>query len=119
MKWWERNKVDATGAKLIVAKYDRLKDWRMDPKGYFLIRVNHKEKSLEVGYCKKVNTIDIIIQGKTAMDVFNTIIREGLVSSLQHAADLGAELQKAEIALHLDIEYVQDSPLNFKRKISK
>ncbi len=51
------------------------------------------------------------------MEVFNTIIRENLISSLQHAADLGAELQKAEIALKHGIRYVQDDPLDFSVKL--
>ena len=52
-----------------------------------------------------------IIVGKTAMEIFNTIIKEKLVSSLQHAADLGAELKKAQIALENDLDYIQDSDL--------
>lgn len=115
MKWWERNKVDASNARVIKAEYNKLKDWRIDTKGYFLIRVN--DSVIEAGYCKKDNKVLIIIQGKKAIDIFNTIVREGLVSSLQHAADLGAELQKAEIALELGVEYIQDQPLVFKKKV--
>lgn len=32
----------------ITAKYHRIKDWRMDPKGYFLIAIDQKKKSLEL-----------------------------------------------------------------------
>jgi len=121
-KWWdpekEKNKVkDADEAEKIEAKYDRIKDWKMDPKGYFLIKVDRDEKLIEVGYVQKDNKVEKIIVGKTAMEVFNTIIKEELVSLLQHAADLGAELQKAEIALREGIEYVQDDPLDFSKKV--
>ena len=120
-KWWdpekERNKVKNTEiAEIIHAKYDRIRDWRMDTVGYFLIKVNREKQQIEAGFCKSGNKVEKIIIGKTAMEVFNTIIREDLISSLQHAADLGAELQKAEIALQLGLIYVQDDPLDFNKK---
>jgi len=120
-KWWnpkkERNKVkNKEKAQIIQAKYSRIRDWKMDPAGYFLIKVNKEQKTIEAGFCKSQNKIEKIIVGKTAMEVFNTIIRENLVSTLQHAADLGAELQKAEIALKEKIKYIQDDPLDFNLK---
>ena len=30
--------------KRLVARYHKIKDWKMDPKGYFLIRVDKKKK---------------------------------------------------------------------------
>lgn len=117
-KWWdpekERNIIkDQEKAEIIQAKYDRIRDWRMDPTGYFLIKINKDKQQIEAAFCKSQNKVEKIIIGKTAMEVFNTVIREKLVSSLQHAADLGAELQKAEIALNQKIKYVQDDPLDF------
>ena len=113
----ERNRVkDAGEAEIIEAKYDRIRDWKMDPAGYFLIRINREEGTIEAGFCKASNKVEKVIIGKTAIEVFNTIIRENLVSSLQHAADLGAELQKAEIALKQGIKYIQDDPLDFNLK---
>jgi dihydropteroate synthase len=56
----------------------------------------------------------MIIKGKTAEDVYAQIIDLDLVSRLDHAAYLGSELVKAEIALMTGKEYIQDSPL-FKR----
>ena len=32
----------------LVAKYDKIKDWKMDPKGYFLIGVNKKKNVLKL-----------------------------------------------------------------------
>ena len=66
-------------------------------------------------YMRK-NKVEKIIVGETGMEVFNTIIREKLASTLQHAADLGAELQKAEIALKQKVKYTQDDPLDFNLK---
>ena len=98
--------------KTIHAKYDRIKDFMMDPKGYFLIKINPETKTIHAGFCTPDNKLRAEIIGKTALEIVNTIIKEGMVSSLQHAADLGIELQKAEIALKKGIKYVQDSDLD-------
>ena len=102
----------------LVAKYNKIKDWKMDPKGYFLIHVNKKQKWIEVGYCKftklgnsPVNDMIATIKGKTAIEIVNTLIREKFISSLQHAADMGIELHKAELSLKYNFKYIQDKDL--------
>ena len=104
--------------KRISARYDKIKDWVMDPKGYFLISVDKEKKLLKVGYCKfsklenpPVNDLVVEITGKTAIEIVNTLIRENYISSLQHAADMGIELNKAELALKYNLEYIQDKDL--------
>ena len=90
----------------------------MDPKGYFLIEVDRKKKIIQVGYCKftrlgnsPVNDMVAIIKGKTAIEIVNTLIREKFVSTLQHAADMGIELHKAELSLRYGFKYIQDKDL--------
>jgi len=102
----------------LVAKYDKIKDWKMDPKGYFLIHINKKKKCIEVGYCKftklgssPINDMIAIIKGRTAIEIVNTLIKERLISSLQHAADMGIELHKAELSLKYNLKYIQDKDL--------
>ncbi|OYV07711.1 MAG: dihydropteroate synthase-like protein, partial [Methanosaeta sp. ASP1-2] len=51
------------------------------------------------------------VAGSNARDILNTLIEKGLVSRLDHAGYLGRELEKAEIALRLKRNYVQDEPL--------
>ncbi|MEK6940790.1 MAG: DUF4346 domain-containing protein [Nanoarchaeota archaeon] len=97
--------------KQITAHYNDLKEWRMDPLGYFLIRIDSKNKIIEAGHCIERNIVDTIITGKSSTEIFNTIIREKLVGSLQHAAYLGKELHNAEIALKKGLKYVQDEPV--------
>ena len=106
----------------ITAKYHKIKDWVMDPKGYFLIAVDKEEKLIRVGYCKftklgnnPVNDMVAEIVGKTAIEIINTLIRENYISSLQHAGDMGIELYKAELALKNDLNYTQDKDLSLKR----
>ena len=104
--------------KRIVAKYHKIKDWRMDPEGYFLIEVDRKKKIIQVGYCKftrlgnsPINDMLAIIKGRTAIEIVNTLIREKFISTLQHAADMGIELHKAELSLKYGFKYIQDKDL--------
>ena len=102
----------------ITAKYHKIKDWKMDPKGYFLIRVDKKKKFIQVGYCQftkignsPINDMVAVIKGKTAIEIVNTLIREKFISTLQHAADMGIELHKAELSLKYGYKYIQDKDL--------
>ena len=86
--------------------------------GYFLIAADRKKKTIQVGYCKftqlgnsPVNDMVAIITGKTAIEIVNTLIREKFISSLQHAADMGIELHKAELSLKYGFKYTQDKDL--------
>ena len=114
-RWYNINKKIK---KRIVAKYHKIKDWRMDPKGYFLIEVDRKKKIIQVGYCKftrlgnsPINDMVAIIKGRTAIEIVNTLIREKFISTLQHAADMGIELHKAELSLKYGFKYIQDKDL--------
>ena len=107
----------------LTAKYHKIKDWKMDPKGYFLIEVNRKKKIIQVGYCKftrlgnsPINDMIAIVKGKTAIEIVNTLIREKFISTLQHAADMGIELHKAELSLKYGFKYIQDKDLEINIK---
>ena len=119
-RWYNINKKIK---KKIIAKYHRIKDWKMDPKGYFLIAIDRNKKIIRVGYCKftklgssPINDMIAEIQGKTAIEIVNTLIREKLISTLQHAADMGIELHKAELSLKYGFKYIQDKNLEIKIK---
>ncbi len=118
-RWYNINKKIK---KKITAKYHKIKDWRMDPKGYFLIAVDKNKKIIRVGYCiftrlgnSPINDMVAVVQGKTAIEIVNTLIREKFISTLQHAADMGIELHKAEMSLKYGFEYVQDKSLNIDK----
>jgi len=88
----------------------------LDSEGMFKIAVDRIDNvlvavhfpSLEMN--KPVN----IIKGKTADSVCAKIMEMRLVSRLDHAAYLGSELAKAEIALRTGKEYIQDKGLFVK-----
>ena len=108
--------------KRLFARYHKIKDWKMDPKGYFLIGVDRKKKFIQVGYCKftrlgnsPINDMIAVVKGKTAIEIVNTLIREKFISTLQHAADMGIELHKAELSLKYGIKYIQDKDLEIKK----
>jgi len=112
-------KINKKIEKRITAKYHKIKDWVMDPKGYFLINIDRKNNLLRVGYCKftklgnnPVNDMVAEIVGRTAIEIVNTLIKENYISSLQHAGDMGIELCKAELALKNNLNYIQDKDLN-------
>ena len=101
----------------IKAKYNSKKEWKQDPKGYFLIRINKTQ--IEVAHVKNDNSNHpkkdlkkaTVFVGKNAEELYNTIIRKKLISLKEHAAYLGSELQKAEIAMKNKLKYVQDEEL--------
>jgi tetrahydromethanopterin S-methyltransferase subunit A len=112
-------KINKKIKKKIKAEYHKINDWVMDPKGYFLIAIDRENSLIRVGYCKFTklgndteNDMVAEITGKTAIEIINTIIKEKYISSLQHAADMGIELCKAELALKYNLTYIQDKDLN-------
>jgi dihydropteroate synthase-like protein len=79
-----------------------------DPYGSFKLMI--EDDVIKAVHYKNMNP-HVSITGQTAKQVYDTIIKEGLVSRVEHAAYLGAELQKAEISLKLGKNYLQDFPL--------
>lgn len=90
------------------------KEMVFDEKGFFVIVIKdeiivehylnvQKEGELEI----ETGKLNKMITGKSAKAICDTIVREGLVSRLGHAAYLGRELQKAEIAMKNDLDYEQ------------
>ena len=114
-------KINKKIKKKIIAKYHKIRDFVIDPKGYFLIAIDQKEKILRVGYCtfnklekNSEHNLETEIVGKTALEIINTLINEKYISSLQHAGDMGIELNKAELALKNNLNYIQDKDLVIK-----
>ena len=83
-----------------------------DKKGWFKIQIDREEKKIvAIHYSLGRQEAKTIIKGNDSKTVYQTIIRENLISKHDHAAYLGKELEKAAIALRLGRSYVQDEPL--------
>lgn len=84
-----------------------------DLKGYFRISVDRQTQDILVMYFAKYDITEPnqVFKGKRAIDLYMEIADIKLVSRLDHAAYLGAELQKAELALKLGKSYIQDASL--------
>ncbi|MBT4445858.1 adenylyltransferase/cytidyltransferase family protein [archaeon] len=105
------NKDQLDSVPVIVGDYDEIADWEMDPKGYFLIRINKEKQILELAHCKELGIIDCIFEGKKPQDIYFEIHKAGIVSRIDHAAYIGKELHKAYLALQKSTNYTQDSEL--------
>lgn len=84
------------------------KNFKMDKAGYFVIIPSHEKKVIIVEHYAYDNKLLHIIEGRDASSIYSTIIKNGWVTELSHAAYLGKELAKAEISLKYGIKYFQD-----------
>ncbi len=82
--------------------------FKLEPKGFFKIFVC-KSEIVAVLYAGR--DPQIVIRGKTAEEICGEIIERGLISEIEHAAYVGRELQKAEIALKTGRGYLQEKEL--------
>jgi dihydropteroate synthase-like protein len=97
----------------VIAATLRLEPEVLDEKGLFKIAVDHNSGTIVAVHipCSQQDKPNVIIKGKTAENIFSKIEEMNLISRLDHAAYLGRELAKAEIALKTGKEYIQDSQL--------
>jgi dihydropteroate synthase-like protein len=88
----------------------------LDSNGMFKISIDRVEGCLVAAHydsAQKDKPVNVV-KGKTADSIYTEILKMGLISKLDHAAYLGSELTKAEIALRTGKEYIQDKEL-FKK----
>lgn len=80
----------------------------MDTAGYFVIFPRPEKGLILVEHYSYDNKLQRTIEGKDARILYWTIINNGWVSQLSHAAYLGKELAKAELSMKHGFEYIQD-----------
>jgi dihydropteroate synthase-like protein len=88
----------------------------LDPQGVFRIMVDRNAETIVALHfaTPEADKPSNIVKGETAETVYAKIVETGLVTRLDHAAYLGSELAKAEIALRTGKAYIQDRTL-FKK----
>lgn len=81
----------------------------LDPAGYVVIYADVRRRRLVAEHYENRGTITTVVEGQCADDVVATLLAEQLVTRLDHAAYLGRELARAELALDSGDVYCQDS----------
>jgi len=88
-----------------------------DPRGYFVINVEGKEIVVKHfsprGQFLQEFRQDGLVE-KSAIKMYHKLILAEAISEISHAFDLGAELQKAEIAIKNNLKYVQDKDISLE-----
>ena len=96
---------------IIEAPYSNPYDLELDISFYFFVIAPRFDIGrIEVEVHKRGGEIEAIIQGSRCQDIYNEIFRhKEWVTTFDHAAYLGKELKKAEIALALGMkDYYQE-----------
>jgi len=83
------------------------KNWRVDPAGPIRVRIVPDKISGNGGLIVAEHE-KATVAGENAREVMDTLLELNLVSRLDHAAYLGRELEKAELALRFNRSYAQD-----------
>jgi len=81
-----------------------------DPRGNFVISITDSE--IIVDHLSTGSELIGRYRGKTASELIDKISKVNIISVIGHAMDIGLELARAEVAMKLGIEYVQENPLD-------
>lgn len=84
------------------------KNIKLDKAGYFVILPSKKNKTILVEHYSYDNKLLREIKGKASRDIYFTIINNKWVTELSHAAYIGKELARAELAIKKGFKFVQD-----------
>lgn len=80
----------------------------LDSAGYFVIVPQPDKRTILAKHYSYDKELLRMIEGRDARSIYRTIIRYEWVSTLNHAAYLGQELTRAEIAMKAGFVYVQE-----------
>ena len=80
----------------------------LDPAGYFVVYPDRINRRLVLEHYSNKGVLDRIFSDETATALYTSAVHAKLVSRLDHAAYLGRELARAELALKSGDDYVQD-----------
>jgi len=80
----------------------------LDPRGYFVVYPDRHRRCLLLEHYSNQGVLDHLFESTSPAALYTTVIKQGLISRLDHAAYLGRELARAEQALKTGKTYVQD-----------
>jgi len=111
-RWIEQPREEIEANTISVQRAYRESKFEPDNKGWFKVQINRDTKEIEALYYHYGDDrLKAVVSGREATEIYQTIIREKMIEKMDHAAYLGRELAKAEIAIKLDRSYVQDEKL--------
>jgi tetrahydromethanopterin S-methyltransferase subunit A len=87
------------------------KTLRLDKAGFFVVLPQAATGLIICEHYENSGRLAHVVEGRQAALIAATVVQEGLVTQLDHAAYLGRELTKAEIALKTGSRYEQDAAL--------
>jgi tetrahydromethanopterin S-methyltransferase subunit A len=87
------------------------KTLRLDKAGFFVILPQAATGLIICEHYENNGRLGHVIEGRQAAVIAATVIEQGLLTQLDHAAYIGRELAKAEIALKTGSNYEQDAAL--------
>lgn len=95
----------------ITCWYRESLDYKEDPTGFFVIQIDAQTRKILVEHYSREFELLRILHGKNALEIYSTIVRNGWINLIQHAAYLGRELGKAELAIKQGWLYEQNKEL--------
>lgn len=102
------NKYNSNKVETINAQEKDPEKVKLDAAGYFVIMIKNDSSTILVEHYGNDNKLLHIVKGNDARNIYWTIIENGWVTELSHAAYLGKELARAEISFKENLKYVQD-----------
>ena len=77
----------------------------LDPAGYVVVIPERRRGILVVEHYKNEGVLDTVIEGEDPSSMMATLLGEGLITRLDHAAYLGREITRADRALREGLPY--------------
>ncbi len=90
---------------------------RLDPAGYFVVYPDQTRNQITLEHYSNKGVLDRVFIAADPAALYTTVIDEGLISRLDHAAYLGRELARAEQSLRSGDAYVQDRAAGEVKKV--
>jgi tetrahydromethanopterin S-methyltransferase subunit A len=87
------------------------KELHLDRAGFFIVIPQVRTGLIVCEHYENSGRLSHVIEGRQAALIAATAVERGLVTQLDHAAYLGRELAKAEVALSTQTLYEQDAAL--------
>jgi len=98
----------------IVEKRSKTMKFVADTTGYFAVGTEDKDIIVQ-HYDNRGRGLQLF-RGKTSIDLITQIVNKGIVSRVDHAADLGKEIARAQFSIEHSIPYSQDEKDSEDRK---